>query len=291
MRPTTPEIDDEQWDPSHGIEDILLQRKKENTPGEYLGPELFTTRKREQQALGNKRTGSKAKKSQTLWKTITGEEVTNDTTPTEKVDTVHLLDMALKRRGMLLETTGLMSFQKHDEWRRRLFASMQQEPTCSNESAPGITHILNADKKIWSLLNGKCEAGTQATNQGRPMDAHITRTFSSYQVKTLLAIQAHELVDNNTNNQGTSDKQTGEKHTTNNKRRAISVSTRPSRNSDEKAATIAQQAKEIANLKRRLQTQEDQKINPTEKKTSTPRPEEHKSSRKQASPRVWQQHQ
>ena len=62
MRPTTPEIDDEQWDPSHSIEDILLQRKKETTPGEYLCPELFTTRKREQQALSINKTGSKAMK-------------------------------------------------------------------------------------------------------------------------------------------------------------------------------------------------------------------------------------
>ena len=30
------------------------------------------------------------------------------------------------------------------------------------------------------------------------MDAHITRTLSSHQVKTLLAIQAHDLVDNST---------------------------------------------------------------------------------------------
>ena len=201
--------------------------------------------------------------------------------------------MALKRRGMLLEITGLMSFHKHDEWRRRLFASMEQEPTYSNESAPGITHILNADKKIWYIINEKCQSGTQATNQGRPMDAHKTSTLSSHQVNTMLAIQAHDRVENNIYNEEPSTKRTKVKHPTNNQRKLLSTPTRTSNTSTsvERAATIAQQANEIANFKRRLQTQEDQKINPTEKKTSTPRPEEHKSSRKQASPRVWQQHQ
>ena len=160
MRPTTPDIDDEQWDPSHSVEDILLQRKSDNTPGEYLGPELFTTRKREQQVLSIDKTGPKARNNHILRKTITGEKVTSNTTPAEKVDTIHLLDMALKLRGMLLETTGLMSFQKHDEWRRRLLASMQQEPTYSNESAPGITHILKADREIWYILDEKCQSGT-----------------------------------------------------------------------------------------------------------------------------------
>ena len=71
------------------------------------------------------------------------------------VSALHLFEMAFKRRGMLLETTGPMSYSKHEEWRRRLWKAMTQEAIWENESAPGIPEILRADTKIRHLLDEK----------------------------------------------------------------------------------------------------------------------------------------
>ena len=72
--------------------------------------------------------------------------------------------MALKRRGKLFETTGLMSYAKHEVWRQRLWKAMEQETVWANESAPSIPDILKADERIWLLLQEECVSGIQAVN-------------------------------------------------------------------------------------------------------------------------------
>ena len=94
--------------------------------------------------------------------------------------------MALKRRGMLLHITGLMSFHKHDEWRNRVLTSMEQEPTYNNESAPGIIDILNADKTIWHTIDKKCKLQAKSYHQDKSIDAHMTRTHRSHKINAMI---------------------------------------------------------------------------------------------------------
>lgn len=148
LRTLIPEVDDDEWDTGHEIEDVLLSRLDDNKFGEHLGPDFFPTLKQEQKHKEKNRKKSKVAAAGNLWKLISGEEVEEEEILQVDIAAYHLVDMAFKRRGMLFHTTGIMSFQKHDEWRRRIWRSKDKEAVWSNESAPGIQEMLRADAKI-----------------------------------------------------------------------------------------------------------------------------------------------
>ena len=56
---------------------------------------------------------------------LTGEELEEEQQNMD-VSALHLLEVAFKRRGNPLETTGLMSYAKHETWRQRLWKAMEQ---------------------------------------------------------------------------------------------------------------------------------------------------------------------
>ncbi len=86
-----------------------------------------------------------------LWKMLTGDEIEEESISADTSE-IHLLEHAFKRRGLLFETAGLMSYVQHEQWRRRLFKAMHQEVAYVGESAPGVADILRADSRIRRLL-------------------------------------------------------------------------------------------------------------------------------------------
>ena len=90
------------------------------------GPEAFCTRRQELSYKAKHRNGKAQAAGAALWKMLTGDELEEDTVEADTSD-IHLLEHAFKRRGILLQTAGLMSYFKHEEWRRHLDKSMRQE--------------------------------------------------------------------------------------------------------------------------------------------------------------------
>ena len=67
------------------------------------------TRKAELLAKKKQKKSTKVGQVHNLWKSLAGEELEEEPKITTDVSALHLLEMAFKRRGKLLETTGLMS--------------------------------------------------------------------------------------------------------------------------------------------------------------------------------------
>ena len=165
FRDVMPEIDTDIWQPAYDPEDQLLAMLDNNTLGEHMGPECFPTRKAELLAKKKQKKSTKVGQVHNLWKSLTGEELEEEPKITTDVSALHLLEMAFKRRGKLFETTGLMSYAKHEVWRQRLWKAMEQETVWANESAPRIPDILKADERIWSILQEECVSGIQPGTQ------------------------------------------------------------------------------------------------------------------------------
>ena len=127
IRKVMPEIDGDTWQPAHDPEDQLLAMLDNNTLGDYMGPECFPTRKAELLAKKKQKKSTKVGQVHNLWKSLTGEELEEEQKITTDVSALHLLEMALKRRGKLFETTGLMSYANHEVWRQRLWKAMEQQ--------------------------------------------------------------------------------------------------------------------------------------------------------------------
>ena len=96
------------------------------------------------------------------------------------------LEKAFKRRGIALETSGLLPYVAHEAWRRKLFSAMAQAPAHPADSAPAIPDILAADKHIWILLSEKCITGVRPTGTGHPMEKHLPAILDSYEVQSML---------------------------------------------------------------------------------------------------------
>ena len=83
-----------------------------------------------------------------------------------------------------------MGFKKHEEWRRKLWKAMRQEPTFASESAPGIADILEADVKIWCLLAEKTLiAGVQIKAGQRPLEKALDEVLVMEEVKNILCVR------------------------------------------------------------------------------------------------------
>ncbi len=147
MRGAIPDVMQDDLEPAHWPENELYDRFRTNRLGPYMGPAEFPTLQQELVHKGQKKKGKAQAAGHALWKIITGEEMEEERVEADTSEQ-HLLEYALKRRGIVLETTGLMSYLKHEEWRQHLFRSMRQEIVYQGEAVPGIPDILKADKRI-----------------------------------------------------------------------------------------------------------------------------------------------
>ena len=95
-------------------------------------------------------------------------------------------EKAFKRRGMFMDTTGILSYQSHEIWRRRLFNAMAVDPPHASDSPPGIADILAADKQIWILLSERCATGIRPTNEGIPMEKCLRAVLDTLEVQSFL---------------------------------------------------------------------------------------------------------
>ena len=87
---------------------------------------------------------------------------------------------------MVMDTTGILSYQSHETWRQRLFNAMAVEPPHASDSPPGIADILAADKQIWILLSERCATGIRPTNEGIPMEKCLPAVLDTLEVQSLL---------------------------------------------------------------------------------------------------------
>ncbi len=99
----------------------------------------------------------------------------------------HLLEHTFKRRGILRQTVGLMSYLKHEEWRRHLFKAMRQEVVYAGESAPGLADILHADRRIWLMLgDATIDSGVQPRGGLKPLETALDEILESQTVNQIL---------------------------------------------------------------------------------------------------------
>ena len=110
----------------------------------------------------------------------------NETKVQSDISDTFRLEKAFKRRGIALETSGLLPYVAHEAWRRKLFTAMAQTPAHPADSPPAISDILAADKHIWILLSEKCITGVRPTGMGHPMGKHLPGILDSYEVQSML---------------------------------------------------------------------------------------------------------
>ena len=119
-----------------------------------------------------------------MWKFITGEEQEVER-PLANTSKERSLEYAFKRRGICLETAGLMSYNKHEVWRNRLFDALNEEPA-PGDVAPTVADILKADEKIWLLLESETRDGIQPKSSVRPLETALDEILKRYEVTSRL---------------------------------------------------------------------------------------------------------
>ena len=192
LKDTVPEIMDPEMDPAWGPEDELVAMYSVDLLGEYMGPDQFPTR-RQEKLLKAKKPKNQAAGAH-LWKMITGEEVEDEEKLYADTSEFHLLEQAFKRRGILLHTSGLMGYMKHEEWRRHLWKAMKQETIYAGEAAPGVADVLRADKRIWLLLAEKTlDGGIQLKAGKLPLEEALPEILKKTEVDRLLMVRERKL--------------------------------------------------------------------------------------------------
>ena len=194
LKEIMPEVEDDDMDPAWEPEDELYNMLREDELGDYMGPERFPSRRQEKVWKSNSKTGKCTAAGTSLWKMLTGEPVEEDAKLVDESvkSEMHLLEKAFKKRGILFHTVGLMSYQKHEVWRRMLWKAMRQTPTFAHEAAPGVADILMADKKIWLLLAEATLDGIQIKEGVMPLVAKLDDVFKHDEVKGILMVRPRD---------------------------------------------------------------------------------------------------
>ena len=186
MIDAVPDIMTDDLDPAFHPEDILLARFEDNELGPYMGPDEFPTRHQEATFRHKNKKGHAEAAGATLWRMLTGQAVEENVISADASE-IHLLEYAMKRRGIVFQTSGLMSFKKCETWRRYLFRAMRQEVVYAGESPPGVADILKADSRIWLMLNdATLETGVQPVNGLRPLEQALDHILDSAQINHML---------------------------------------------------------------------------------------------------------
>ena len=96
-----------------------------------------------------------------------------------------LLQHALQRRGIALEMSNLLNYDKHYLWVERLL-SARLDPLPSTHCLPTFDQLRMADAKLWQLLAEKTRKGVQCTAAGRPLDSIFEAVSQSPEVLHIL---------------------------------------------------------------------------------------------------------
>ena len=180
-----PDIMTEDLEPAHCCEDDCVSMFETNRLSMYLHPMDCPTRRQELAVTTARPAARRPKAAGALAMLSMAMEETEARVQSDISDTFRL-EKAFKRRGIALETSGLLPYVAHEAWRRKLFSAMAQTPAHPADSAPAIPDILAADKHIWILLSEKCIAGVRPTGMGHPMEKHLPGILDCYEVQSLL---------------------------------------------------------------------------------------------------------
>ena len=183
-----PDILVDDLEPAHCCEDDCVAMFESNRLNMYLHPADCPTR-RQELAITTARPAARRPKAAggLAWlnhQLVLQEE--GDTKISADISDTFRLEKAFKRRGIALETSGLLPWNAHESWRRKLFTAMAQTPAHPSDSPPGIVDILAADKHIWILLSEKCITGVRPNGMGYPMEKHLPGILESYEIQSLL---------------------------------------------------------------------------------------------------------
>ena len=92
----------------------------------------------------------------------------------------------LTRRGLALEQGNVMSFENHEKWAEKLFASRLNEPP-SGYARVSFRQMQLADAKLFVVLGEKCRTGIKvAAGSARPCDVKFDEAMNSNEVQHLL---------------------------------------------------------------------------------------------------------
>eukprot|EP00435_Cladocopium_sp_Y103_P057169 s612_g19.t1 len=92
----------------------------------------------------------------------------------------------LTRRGLALEQGNVMSFENHEKWAEKLFASRLNEPP-SGYARVSFKQMQLADAKLFVVLGEKCRSGIKvAAGSARPCDTKFEEAMNSNDVQHLL---------------------------------------------------------------------------------------------------------
>ena len=75
--------------------------------------------------------------------------------PTEDIHSVMDLNLALQRRGLALQTAGVISYEAHDMIRGKLISSLSDD----RHSKTSMQQVMTADRKAWEMLGSECALG------------------------------------------------------------------------------------------------------------------------------------
>ena len=99
--------------------------------------------------------------------------------PIIAVNSTMNLDMALKRRGMAMEVSGVMSYEKHELLRERLIGALNAESPDPRVQPASLDQVKAADRKVWEMMAYACRYGLRPTSGVLPMDAAIEDILKS----------------------------------------------------------------------------------------------------------------
>eukprot|EP00435_Cladocopium_sp_Y103_P052415 s972_g16.t1 len=92
----------------------------------------------------------------------------------------------LTRRGLALEQGNLFSFENHEKWAEKLFASRLNEPP-TGYARVSFRQMQLADAKLFVVLGAKCRSGIKvAAGSNRPCDDKFEEAMNSNDVQHLL---------------------------------------------------------------------------------------------------------
>ena len=72
---------------------------------------------------------------------------------------------ALRRRALVFDLTGIIKFQKHEEWHEKLFECLSKSPLSGYRSTT-LEQCKEADKLIWTKLSELTRGNLKVNTDG-----------------------------------------------------------------------------------------------------------------------------
>lgn len=159
-----------------------LQQQLDCNHGEYLHPPDCASRGQEVKKQRYRSKGRKPNAQGVVVEKVTRTAVTCD------ASTIHILDAALRRRGMCYHTKGLVNVEAHERIRTRLIKAVSKKPARTDWSPPSVEDALEVDRKIFFRLHKACARGIRIRPGGVfPLDEVLPAMFENYEVAMLIA--------------------------------------------------------------------------------------------------------